>query len=144
MTGGAVAIAGFSCVACVGGDERSVEAFCDTIESEQERILDQFDAAGGNAEVDSFESMLAGLGASVQAIGELRTYFEKLAKVAPPEIQTEVEIVAREYDQMLDDVADAVDNPLGALVSGVMSSVEISGPVNTIDEYAVDNCGTHI
>ena len=73
---------------------RSVEAFCSTMNSEQERILAEFDANNGDGHIDDFSEAMAGMLASVQALGELQVYFQKLAEVAPPEIQTETQLVA--------------------------------------------------
>ena len=127
-----------------GGTDRPVGAFCSTLESEQARILEQFEstsAAGGD---DDFASMFASLGASVQAMGELRTYFTKLSKVAPEEIRTEAEIVAKEYDQMFDAAAASASDPLGSIGTRLIGSMALSGPLESMNSFAKENCGRAI
>jgi hypothetical protein len=121
------------------GDGRSEEAFCSTLHSEKERILDQLQgtAAAADASGDDFAKALMGLGASVQAIGELRTYFEKLAKVAPAEIQTEAEIVADKMSEL----TDAPELSLQGVASRMVGAMAISGQLNTLHRYAMQHCG---
>ena len=132
--------------ACSSGPERSVESFCSTMRSEKARILDQLkDAqnatAAGN---DQLASVLLGLGGSIQAIGELRTYFAKLSAVAPEEIRVEVEIVADAVNKQLDAAGDAASNPLGSLGSALVTSITTSGQLNAVNEFAKSNCGEGI
>lgn len=131
---------------CRGESQRSTEAFCTTMRSEKARILDQFNSnvATGENSGDESVAVISGLGASLQALGELRTYFAKLSKVAPAEIQTEVEIVADSVEQQLDAASKAVSDPLGALTEGLMSGMTSSGQLNTVDSFARANCGESI
>jgi hypothetical protein len=85
-----------------------------------------------------------GLGATAQAIGELRTYFRKLERVAPEEIDTEVKIVAEAVDQQLKAAGGAAANPLGAFGSAVVTSITTSGQLQAVDRYARSNCGEAI
>ena len=136
----ATALAGLALAAC-GGSERSTEAFCDTLASEKQRILSQFEANSNPATDDELVTTLAGLGASVQALGELRTYFEKLADVAPEEIRAQAEIVAEQYEKQFDDLQDAASDPLGGLAAGLVNSVAVSGQMNAVHSFARANCG---
>lgn len=137
---GAIGI--MSVVACSAGADRSVAAFCRTLHDEKERIRGQLDENIAAAEQSGDETLevLLGLGAGVQALGELRVYFRKLADHAPEEIRVEAELVADEYEKQLDEATEALDNPLGALADGVMSSLTISGPMNTLNDFAVREC----
>lgn len=132
--------------ACSNGPGRSAEAFCDTLHSEKQRILSQFQDAqqAADATNDELASVLAGLGGSIQALGELRTYFHKLADHAPEEIRTEAEIVADAYDDQMDAAGNAAANPLGALASGLFGSMAISGQLDTMNQFALQNCGESI
>ena len=114
--------------------------------SEKARILDQFNStvAAGEDSGDEFLAVISGLGASIQALGELRTYFAKLSKEAPAEIQAEVEIVAESYEKQLDAASKAVSDPLAALSEGLMSGLTSSGQLNTVDSFARSNCGEGI
>jgi hypothetical protein len=114
--------------------------------SEKDRILanmeDTMDA--GRASGDEGLAVLAGLVASIQGLGELETYLAKLAKVAPEEIATEVELVRDHFANQRESMRDALSDPLGALASGFVDGVMISGPLNTVDEWAVENCGENL
>jgi hypothetical protein len=145
-TGLTAAIAGVLVVsACAGGnDERSVEAFCSMIRSEKERILDQFETTSSAGDGDEFAEVLAGLGASIQGIGELRTYTRKLADVAPEEIRVEAELMAESMDDQLDAAQGAASDPLGALASTLFAGLSGSGPTSAVDDFARANCGEGI
>jgi hypothetical protein len=128
-----------------GGDPaptRSAEAFCATMTSEQERILAQFqqNAGPGPTESDDFAEAFMTVFASVQALGELRTYFDKLAKVAPDEIQTEAEIIAEKMDTIL----EGPDVSVEGVVKSMMLAIELSGPLDTLNAYALEHCGKGI
>jgi hypothetical protein len=133
-------------VACSGEPDRSVESFCSTMRSEKARILEQLEGVQAAAESsdDEFAGVLLGLGGSMQALGELRTYFAKLSDVAPDEIRVEVEIVAEAMDKQLDAAGDAVGDPLGGLGSALMTSLTTSGQLAAVDEFARSNCGEGI
>jgi hypothetical protein len=111
--------------------------------SEKKRILGQLNAATkptGDGTLDA----LTGLGATAQAMGELRTYFRKLQRVAPDEIHTEVKIVSEAVDQQLKAAGDAAANPLGAFGSALVTSLTTSGQLQTVDTYARKHCGEGI
>ena len=140
---GSLALIAVGPVGCGRESERSAEAFCVTMRSEKARILDRFNstvAAGGGG----FLAVIAGLGALIQALEELRTYFAKISKVALAEIQTEGEIVAESYKKQLDAANKAVSDPLDALSEGLMSGLTSSGQLNTVDSFARGDCGEGI
>ena len=87
---------------------------------------------------------LLGLGASIQALGELRTYLRKLAIVAPNEIRTDAEIVAQDYDDQLKAAKDALKDPLSAIASSLIDGMMMSGQLNRLNQFALDNCGQSI
>lgn len=136
--------------ACSSRPKRSAEAFCSTMRSEKKRILGQLDDAdaqldGGSGDpAESAVKLLMEIGQGIQAIGELRTYFHKLERVAPDEIRTEVGIVADAIDEQLDSAKDAVDNPLKALGGALVTGFMTSGQMQAVDTYAREHCGESI
>ena len=126
--------------------QRTAAAFCSTMKSEQSRILAQFnsskDAAAGQN--DAFANALMGVGATVQALGELRTYFHKLSAVAPKEIEEQTKLVADWYDDQVKSSKGAISNPLGTLASSALDGIMISGPMNTVNKFALQNCGQSV
>jgi len=131
-----------SCSLLSRGDGRSTERFCSTMKSEQARIRASLEGATDSMEKadDDFTSVLTGLGALGGAAGQLRTYFQKLAAVAPPEIQTETENIAKAIDEQIAQAGNAVSDPLGTFASSLMSGLAISGDLQTVNEFAQENC----
>jgi hypothetical protein len=127
------------CSGC-GGSGRSTAAFCKTMNSEQHHILAQFHAET-NGNQQGLAATLDGLGATVEAVSALQTYFAKLADVAPPSIEDQAKIVAKSYSQGLQDEASQASNPLGALMSGLMDSADSSSQLNDVNQFALRHCG---
>jgi hypothetical protein len=142
-----IAVLTSSLVACGStGQLRSPAAFCSVLKSEQTRILNQLDATssiGANSS-DGFSEAVFGLGASLQALGELRTYFHKLSAVAPPEVETEAQLVAEWYDDQVKAAADIVNDPLGTIAGSLFSTLMISGQLNTLNTFALQECGQSV
>lgn len=115
-----------------------------TLSSEKVPILDQLDANSNQDSEDPLVKGLSGIGASLQAVGELRTYFNKLSAAAPEEISEEAEIVAEQYDRQLDDAAGGASDPLGTTVSVIVGGVAVSGQLDALNSFALDNCGESI
>jgi hypothetical protein len=134
----AISVTFFFVAAC--GAERSTEAFCETLSSEKQRILEQFEVASQPKSGDQFLELIGGLGASVQALGELRTYFDKLADVAPEEIRSEAEILSDHFDKQFDDAEDVGSNPFGQLAGSLVGAMAVSGPMNTVQQFAMTHC----
>ncbi len=128
------------------GTGRSVEAFCDTMISEQDRIVREMEEAQALADQqdDELVSVLIGLGSSLEAIGELRTYTRKLADTAPSEIQTDAEAVADSMDAQFEAMKDSASNPLGALASSLVEGFTSAGSMDRVDSFARANCGRGI
>lgn len=123
-----------------GGQTRSVSAFCNTLHSEKQRILAQFNATSQSGSSDQLVRALAGVGASLQALGELRTYFHKLSDVAPDQIRDDAEIVAKDWDHQIDTAASAAAHPLSALAGALVTGVTTSGQLNSMNQFALTHC----
>jgi hypothetical protein len=80
----------------------------------------------------------------MEAMSALRTYFDKLADVAPSSIEDQAKIVAQSYNQALQDEANNAEDPLAALMSGLMNSAESSSQMDDMNEFALKNCGHSI
>lgn len=126
-----------SCVS--SAPERSTANFCSTMKSEQTRILRQLDQTSSASDDENAKPFL-NLVASGQAIGELQTYFKKLAKVAPEEIRTETEILG----DKIDEVTTVSDLSITGIAKQLVSGISISGQLSTVNEFAKQNCGAPI
>jgi hypothetical protein len=122
------------------GQTRSTSAFCGTLHSEKQRILAEFNATSQPGSADQLVRVLSGLGASLQALGELRTYFHKLADVAPDEIKDDAQIVAQDWDQQVQNAGNVAANPLANLAGAFINSMTTSGQLNTLNQFALTNC----
>ena len=122
---------------------RSQAAFCSTLHSEKQRILREVNAGldTATANHDQLLHALGGLGVSIQALGEVRVYFRRLADVAPKEIQTPMALVRDDYENQFQHISELANNPLGALLANLFMAMASSGPATTVNSYAVQHCG---
>jgi hypothetical protein len=123
-------------------EARTPEAFCATMEAEQERILEQLegsvDEAGATG--DEFAEALLTLVASLQALTELETYFRRLEAVAPAEIQDDAAFVAEEIGGTL----EVPELSFTGMANAVMLAMRLSSPLDRLNAYALENCGRGI
>ena len=64
--------------------------------------------------------------------------------MAPNEIRTDAEIVAQGYDEQLKAAKDALKDPLSAIASSLIDGMMMSGQLNRLNQFALDNCGQSI
>lgn len=109
--------------------------FCETLAAEQARILQgmsdsQAEADALEAQGESGLAVLTSLGSIQVALGELRTYFERLDAVAPDEIADDLGIIVDAYA--------AADESLGG---GLLAALGAMPALERINDYAVATCG---
>lgn len=136
------AVAGAVLAACATGltacgSGRSTEAFCDTLNEHKDRYLSSMEAAGGAMEDGD---ALAGLLGAASAIGDIAQMWSELAEVAPQEIQTDVEAIRDQWQKQDELAGDTVSDPLAGLASGLAGAFQIAGPMQRVDQFAIDNC----
>jgi hypothetical protein len=112
--------------------------------SEQQTILAEFNATAHTGGSNGLANDLSELGASVQALGALRTYFDDLANVAPPQIENDAKIVAQSYDQEFNDASNVASNPLGSLAGALMQGLGSSSQTNAMNAFALKYCGRSV
>lgn len=121
-----------------GGQTRSVEAFCSTMDKHKERYLEQMTAAQGG-------DLLGGMVTAVAAVGDLKLMWRELADVAPADIQMDAEVVRDAWERQEENAAGmdwAAALATGLLNSGSMSRVDEYVRVNCDGDYTVDTTGT--
>lgn len=108
---------------------RSVEAFCDTIGSHRDRYVTSMQAAaeGGDA--------LGGLLGAIAAIGDLKTMWIELAKVAPLDIATDVEAVRDLWIAQED--AAARQDWLAIASNALLNAAAVA----RVERYVTQQCG---
>jgi hypothetical protein len=134
----ALALALTGCGKAGGGSERSAESYCDVWKREATRLHDKYQAAADGTDADPFGSLLT----VAAAPGDLVVLFDKLAKVAPDEIQSEVETIHDSLKDQQDAMGDAIDNPIGAIGSSLISGLTNAGSYQAVEEYTTEHCGS--
>jgi hypothetical protein len=118
--------------ACSSG--RSVQAFCGELD---QGMRDLNAAAQASMETDD---LLMGLMGIAGSLGEYQRLLERLADVAPEEIQQDMEVVRDTVGDQLD-VGAAASDPLGAMISSFGQAMMNQGSFDRVDQYARANCG---
>ncbi|WP_159620915.1 hypothetical protein [Ruania rhizosphaerae] len=117
-------------------DGRSVGAFCEVHDTHRDRYLASMDVANGNLESDPVLGLLQG----GSAIADLANMWHELAEVAPEEIRSDTERVAELWDAQSEQAAESVGDPLGGLAGILQTALTMSGPLNRVDEFVIENC----
>jgi len=130
-----VAVLGASLVsACSSSPPPTAADFCHTLAQQKARYL----SAYGHP---STTNPLADLVQAVSAIGQWVPIFEALQQNSPPDIEPQVANIVDSLKQEEQQAGSAGDNVLGALVSGLMTSIESSGSWQQVADYAAQHCG---
>ena len=122
------------------GTERSVEAYCRVLDEQRRQYLEQYDPDQLEGLSDD-EQALAGVGLAFGAMGDIPNIFDELSKVAPDEIQGDVEAVRDAFKDQLDAASGAAGDPLGAIVGSLFTGLTAMGPMTRVEQFTVQNCG---
>lgn len=128
--------------ACGGEPKRSAQAYCNKHQSGFARIrrehpdIDQY--------THSKESPLLMLVSVAAAYGDIVALMGDMAKVAPGEIQTDVQRVHDTLQKQLDSVGDLAKNPIGAIAQQLVTGIATSGAFQRMDAYTLQHCGEHM
>lgn len=134
-----------------GGDERSVEAFCESVTTFHRDFEAKYKPRAEELYAQQEEQPLLGFIAAganlVEGLGDAERALGKIAAHAPDEIKVEAEAVHDNMKKQLDDAGDT--NPMGgvsALVGGVtkslVSGLATLGANQRLNEYSQQHCGT--
>lgn len=121
-------------VACGGrGSQRSVGSFC----SELVRGAGQLDKQTKDAPKTGARQF----GLFLQNMGDFNRLLHRLDARAPRDIASDMNQVVKVFDDAANRAGEAAKNPLGALASGLVSSVLAGPSVEAVDSYAQKHCG---
>lgn len=129
--------------ACSSSDAptRSIANFCSTYSAEKSKFLTRY-ASTGSAQ----SSPLTGLLLGIQSLGDVSVILTKLDRVAPDDIEPDVAAVLDSWKQMEGSMGNEASNALnptgllGAMFSGVLSSLESQGSWTRVGDYVTTNC----
>lgn len=115
-------------------DGRSVAAYCRTFLQEGERFRASY--AGTDADSDPVGALVKVLAAPQ----ELALIFKKLQKVAPGEIEDDVEVLQKAFQKIADDAAANGANPVQGVLEAVVLGATTKAPADRVDAYTAANC----
>ena len=109
--------------------------FCQTLAQQKAQYLSTYgNTSGGN--------VLEDLVKVISAVGQWIPIFETLQQNSPPAIEPQVANIVDSLKAEQQEAANEASNPLGALVSGLMTSLESSGSWQQVNNYINANCGS--
>jgi hypothetical protein len=127
-------IAGVS-LSYVGGPERSVASYCQTWQTEGQKLHDRWAAqTQGNDDLLGSVATLAG------APQDLADLFDKLAEVAPEEIKADVERYRDAWQQTADNFGEHAIDPLRFLGLQLTVAMQSKGAETRIDNWTSTHC----
>jgi hypothetical protein len=115
------------------GSGRSVQAYCSTFYGEGAKLRGEF-TPDEQQPLKSLVTLLA-------APQELATFFGKLDKVAPDEIEPDVAVVRDTFQKQANSLGDTAKDPLGGALSGLVSSLSAGPAFQRVDTYTSQKCG---
>lgn len=136
---------GFALAATIGGcgSGRSPEKFCAVYREEKQAYLSRMNDANGtlnSASSGDTGALFGGLAQALSTVTDLPHMFDRLDKVAPEEIEPDVAAVRDYLQKSIDSAGDAVQNPGGALVNGLLGSFQVSNSFNRVGKYVQATC----
>jgi len=128
------AVLGACLVAACSSPPPTAADFCRTLAQQKAQYLSTYGNTSGNG--------LEDLVKAISAVGQWVPIFEALEQNSPPDIEPQVANIVDGLKQEQQEAGNAASNPLGALVSGLMTSIESSGSWQQVSNYAQAHCGS--
>lgn len=142
MATGAILLA-----ACSGSEPtRSVTNFCNTYNTEKANFQSKYAPLESGDQPQNGEAVLTDLIMGFQSLGDVSVILTKLDNVAPSDIEPDVAAVLDSWKGMQDSLGDEASNVLnpggllGAMLKGLLASVESGGSWNRVGDYIEKNC----
>lgn len=120
------------------GAGRSPAAFCSTYDEQKRAFLDKYEKA--ERELASGEDLFGGIAMTFEMFGDIVAIFEALDKVAPDDIEPDVAALRDFFQKQIDSAPDAVKNPAGTLLGGLVSGFAVQGSWKRVGAYVTDHC----
>ncbi|HKE67973.1 MAG TPA: hypothetical protein VKB55_01895, partial [Nocardioidaceae bacterium] len=118
------------------GPSRSAASFCAELKTDTGRMSHRATTAQ--------PGLTSQFGAALGNLGDFTRMLHQLDDRAPNEIKTDMDQTVKAWDAQQQALSQAAQNPVGAIVSSLASSLFSSSSIRAVDEYAVDNCGMSI
>ena len=121
-------------VACSSPSPTAAD-FCRTLAQQKAQYLSSYGNMSGNNGLEDLVKVIS-------AVGQWVPIFEALQQNSPPAIEPQVANIVSSLKQEQAEAGSEASDPLGALFSGLMTSLESSGSWQQVSNYAVANCGS--
>jgi hypothetical protein len=119
---------------CSDGVSRSAAAVCKVWNTDAVALHNKYaHDAQGSLSVGSVADLIA-------APNDMAVLMEKMAAVAPNSIEPDFNALATAFHQESASESKAVIDPLGALASGLVGGLAVSGSEKHVDQYLQSNC----
>jgi hypothetical protein len=142
-----IAAAATSLVVSACSDGRSVEAFCQTYDTEKQAFLERYASVGQPAaEGEEGAKILLDLVMAMQSLGDATVILTKLEEKAPEEIRVDMSTVVQSWKDMQGSMGDQASNafdPQGLIAStmkGMFMAAQSNGSWTRVGEYIETNC----
>jgi hypothetical protein len=112
----------------------TVADFCRTLAQQEAQYLNAY----GHPSSDPLDELVQ----VISAVGQWVPIFEALQQNSPPAIEPQVANIVTALKQEQQEAGNEASDPLGALVSGVVTGLESSGSWQQVDNYASAHCGS--
>jgi hypothetical protein len=122
--------------------QRSVAAFCKTYQTTALALRSKYDnqVDAAVAEKDDATSLFMGVSSLLEAQGDIAVLFDRLERVAPDDIQSDVAALRDTFQQNAKSTAQNATNPFGLLASGLVSAFQNQGSYKRVDQYIRNHC----
>ena len=136
VTGLAIAVlTTFTVTGCTSsGSTRSLAAYCKEFYSEGTAFRAGYQSAQNT-------DMLTQMAKLISAPQELATFFARLDKVAPDDIEPDIAVLQASFQKQSDNLANHAANPLSGLLSGLVDSLSSTGSWQRVNSWTTQNCG---
>ena len=128
-------------------DGRSVEAFCDTYDSEKAAFQERYASVGQpSAGGDEAGKIFVDLLLAMQSLGDATVILTKLEEKAPEEISADMSAVTQSWKDMQGTMGDQVSNAfdpaglLGSTMKGLLLAAQSNGSWTRVGKYIESNC----
>jgi hypothetical protein len=128
------AVAGAGLIVGCSSPPPTVADFCRTLAQQKAQYLNAYGHPSGNGLDDLVQA--------VSAVGQWVPIFEALQQNSPPDIEPQVANIVDSLKQEEQDAGNELSNPLSALASGLMTSLESSGSWQQVSNYIDQHCGS--
>jgi hypothetical protein len=129
----AAAVSGLVVSGCSSSD-RSVAAYCTAFYQQGTKFRSQYEDPNSKNPLNLIVSLIS-------APQQLATFFGNLAEVAPNSISPQVSQIQNAFQQEANNMGRDATNPLGGLISGVVSSIETGPAFQAVNTWTDTNCG---